>query len=634
MTRAQQRILLTVLTLGTLAVFAVGVAILVSMWSLPINPIPSQPPSNSTSPSVTIPDSLVPPSATPMLVLPMATNTLIPNPPLPNPLPIVPTTTSTNPAPPPTSDAWIEQRLASLTAADMIGQMIMMGVSGQTISTYTCQMIVDLAPGSVVYVGDNVVSPDQLRQFSADLQECNAQNPSTIPLWVALDHEGQYVFRFDYGATVFPTAMAFGATGNPDLAYQAAIASGKELAYSGVSMVLGPDADMLTNYDNDVISLRSYGSDPARVSEFVVRVVQGYQVAGLVSVLKHFPGHGGVASDSHDTLPVDTADLAVLRSSYLPPFQSGIGAGAPVIMFSHVAFPYIDPAGLPASLSPTLHALLRTELGFQGVILTDSMGMGAITNESNIPEACLQSVLAGSDMLLITDPEIATQTRDRLVSALQSGELPAAQVEAAVRRILTVKAAYGQTGYPLPTPPLPDWQANANLAFQAGYQALTLLRDTAGLLPLPGNRVLLIGPTDGWGMYPVIQSALQSNGYAVETYTYSGPWNGPVAETGYLVHMPVYSVNFDVTVVLTWQCHLNRLLYGDTFQASLVNNLLHTGRPVVVVALKSPVDLLDFPSAPTYLATFGTTPGQLQALADILAGNAVAVGVNPLPGLP
>jgi len=364
-------------------------------------------------------------------------------------------------------------------------------------------------------------------------------------------------------------------------------------------------------------------------------MVLGYRTAGLVPVLKHFPGHGGVAADSHYSLPVDSASLETLRSTYLPPFQRGIGAGAMVVMFSHVSFPQIDPAGLPASISPAINNLLRQDMGFQGVVLTDSLGMGAITGETSIPEASLQAVLAGTDMLLITSPEIALQARDRLFNAVQSGELPAGLVDAAVRRILAAKAAAGQNSYPLPQPAAPDWAGNANLAYQVGYQAVTLLRDEANLLPLSGDSVLLIGPPDAWGMYPRLEAALAQRGITnIARYIYSGPWNGAVAETGYLTSMPANAAYYDFTIVLTWQSHLNRLLYGDSFQPTLVNNLLATGRPVVVVALKSPVDILDFPSAPTYLATFGTTSGQIQALADILVGNADPVGTIPLTGLP
>ena len=637
MTR-QQYISLALLTLGVMAVLACALLflsyalfsdkevaqVLETAGQLPQTLTPADEETGTLSPTTQIPPSATAP------VIPTLLPSFTPIPPSLTQA-VVPPTDFPSPLPP---DPWIEATLARLTLADKVGQMIMMGVYGQSITSYDCQVVIDVAPGSIVYVGDNVVSPDQLRLLSASLQDCAASTTSAIPMWMALDHEGQYVTRFESGATVFPAALAIGATGNPENARLAALASASELAYSGVNMVLGPVADVLTNYENTVISQRSYGGNASLVSQFVAAAVTGYRQGGLVPVLKHYPGHGGVATDSHVALPVDFADIFGLQSNYLPPFQAGISANTPVVMFSHVAFPNIDPSGVPASLSTVMSSLLRDQMGFQGVILTDALGMGAISGATSVPEASVQAVLAGADMLLITSPEIAVQTRDRLVTAVQNGEIPLALVDASVRRILAVKSAWGQTGFPLPQPGSPAWSDNASLAYQIGYQAVSAIHDDAGLLPLPGSRVLLIGPTDGWGMYPLIQSALSTNGYSYETYTYSGPWNGPVPETGYLTSMPAYSANFDVTVVLTWQSHLNRQLYSDTFQGSLVNNLLNTGRPVVVVALKSPVDILDFPSAATYLATFGTTSGQLQALADVLVGATDPSGINPLPNLP
>jgi beta-N-acetylhexosaminidase len=628
MRRQRQYITIALLTFSTIAMLVLGLVIITSLHNTTVTPQLFTPPGSTEAALNMNSPPAMPQSSTPTVPVTIE--------------PAFPTSIyysePTIPAPSPTSlsvsDPWVEQHLANLSLADKIGQMIMMGISGQGYSEDSCQMILEISPGSIVYVGSNVVSPDQLRQFSADLQACNAKTAGAIPLWIAMDHEGQYVFRFDYGAAEFPAAMAIGATGNPALAYQVALAGGQELAYSGVNMVLGPVADLLTNLDSDVVSIRSYGSDPQNAGEFVTQMILGYQAAGLVPVLKHFPGHGGAAADSHYTLPVDPAGMDALRSSYLVPFQSGIEVGAQVVMFSHVSFPSIDTSGLPASLSPAIYSLLREGLNFQGVALTDSLGMGAVTDQYSIPEAALQAVRAGTDMLLITSPEIALQTRDLLLNKVRSNELSEDLVNAAVRHILTVKAANGQTDYPQSQPITLDWNGNTSLAFQAGYQAVTLLRNTTELLPLPGSHVLLIGPIDGWGMYPILQETMVNHGYKVEIVRYSGPWNGPVAETGYLTSMPTYSANFDVTVVLTWQSHLNRLLFNDDFQANLVNNLLATDRPVVVVALKSPVDILDFSSAPTYLMTFGTTKGQLQALADILVGITQPTRQNPLQGLP
>jgi beta-N-acetylhexosaminidase len=535
-----------------------------------------------------------------------------------------------------TPDLWAERQLANMTLTQKIGQMIMTGVNGDSITSHTCQVIQDLTPGGVVYRGVNVYTPDQLRHFSSELQEC-AQTAQISPLLIALDHEGQYVTRFSSGVTVFPAAMALGATGDPNYAYLAAKTSGSELAYSGVNVVLGPVADVLGDYDNSVISQRSYGEDPKLVSQFVAQAVIGYHQAGILPVLKHFPGHGGIADDSHYTLPVDQADLSSLELEYLPPFQSGLEVGSPLIMFSHVAFPNVDLSGNPATLSPSLVVLLRDQLGFQGVILTDSMGMGAITQRGlNIAEASLQAVNAGMDMLLITSPASAKDTRDRLLLAVRQGEISTARIDDAVRRILAVKAAWGMKSFPLSQVASPDWSSDARLASDIGYRAVTLYRDENRLIPIPSevNNLLIIGPTDGWGLYSILGTALAESGYTYHVVTYSSPWNGRIPERSYLDTLPNQALSYDLILMFTWEAHLNRIRYGDDWQIELVNRLQATDPPMIVVALKSPTDILEFPQISTYVATYGTTGGQLHGLAEALVGRWQLVGQNPLPNLP
>ena len=570
---------------------------------------------------------------------PLLSSTLAPldeQTPTPDILPTVTLMPTLTPSSASTSDLWVEDQLANMTLIQKIGHMIMTGVNGDSITSHTCQVIQELMPGGIVYRGVNVYTPDQLRQFSSGLQEC-AQTSQNFPLLIALDHEGQYVIRFSSGVTIFPAAMALGATGDPYYAYLAAKSSGSELTYSGVNVVLGPVADVLTDYDNSVISQRSYGGDPILVSQFVAQAVTGYLQEGILPVLKHFPGHGGIAADSHYTLPVDQADLSSLESEYLPPFQSGLEAGAPIIMFSHVAFPNIDLTGNPATLSTALVALLRDRLGFQGVILTDSMGMGAITHRGlNIAEASLQAVNAGVDMLLITSPASAKDTRDRILLAVQQGEIPTARIDDAVRRILAVKATWGMKSSPLPQVVSPDWSSDASLASDIGYRAVTQYRDQNRLIPIPSeaNNLLIIGPTDGWGLYTILGTALAENGYNYHVVTYSSPWNGRIPERSYLNTLPNQALSYDLVLVFTWEAHLNRFRYSDDWQIELVNRLHVTDAPMIVVALKSPTDILEFPQIPTYLATYGTTGGQLYGLAEALVGRWQLVGQNPLPNLP
>jgi beta-N-acetylhexosaminidase len=536
----------------------------------------------------------------------------------------------------PTLDPWVEQTLAGMSLPQKIGQMIMMGVNGQAITSQTCRLVQQIAPGAIVYRGENVSTPDQLNSFSTGLQKC-AQDAGILPLWIAIDHEGQYVTRFESGVTVFPAAMAQGATTDPNYAALIGRAAGGELASGGVNMVLGPVADVLINPDNAVISQRSFGGDPQQVSQFVSQAVLGYRQAGIIPVLKHFPGHGGTTADTHYEAVADPVDRAGLQGNYLPPFISGIEAGAPVVMFNHVSYPALDPQGLPASLSPAIVSLLRDDLGFQGVILTDSMGMAAVKSGGRgAGQAAVEAIQAGVDMLLVTSTETAQGSFDSLLAAVEGGQIQVERIDSSVRRILQVKADNNQKIFSSPGIPPIDFQANRNLAFQVGYQALALLKNETGLVPLPpdARRILIVGPVDGWGLYPALGAALSDSGRTYQVVNYSGPWNGPVPDASLLQSLPGQAAGYDLILVITWEAHLNKLRYGDTWQIDLVQSLLQSGNRVIVVGLKSPTDILEFPQAPVYLSTFGSTSGQITALADSLVGRMNPVGQNPLPVLP
>ena len=531
--------------------------------------------------------------------------------------------------PSPTPDAQVAALLTGMSLEQKVGQMLMVGVEGHAAG---CAYLQEILPGAVVYRGGNIASLEQTRTLSTELQECAGQ-AGLPPLWIAMDHEGQYVNRLESALTTFPAALAIGAANTPDYAFQAGLAQGGELAYIGVNLALGPVADVLTDYDNAVISLRSYGGDPARAAEMVRQAVAGYQQAGLAAALKHFPGHGGVAGDLHALLPVDSIDLPGWQQIYRPVFQAGIEAGAPVVMLGHLAFPALDPSGLPATLSPAMIRILRDEMGFQGVILTDLMGMGAIKQTWTVGEAGLLAVQAGVDMLLTTSPETTRAVRSRLLQAAASGELPAGRLDEAVRRILAAKLRQGWRGLAA-NGPEPDWAANRSLARQIGYAAPLVLRNQAGLLPLPQNvrQIVAYAPSGGWGLEYVLQQALEAQGKTLRFIHYPAPW-GEAVEARQADSLAAQAGGYDLALVFTWDAHLEAVVEGSRLQARLVRKLLNSGLPVAVAALKSPADILEFPQIQTYLASFGTTPGQVQALVDLLVFNAPGAAQNPLPGL-
>lgn len=539
-----------------------------------------------------------------------------------------------------TPNPWVKSTLKTMTLSQKVGQMILTGINGTVLSSETCQFVQRISPGGIVYLSSNISSPypDQLALLSGGLQNC-VSNTDGVPLFISIDHEGTYVNRFPYESpmTVFPPAMAYGATGNLDLTYQGAFAAGQELSANGINMVLGPVADVLTNYDNTVISQRSYGGDPTVVSDLVGHVVQGYLAAGVLPVLKHYPGHGGVSGDSHTLLPIDQADLSRVINTHLVPFKGGIESGAPSIMVSHVAFPEIDSQGFPASLSPPLYQLLVDELNFQGFTMSDSMGMGAIGNTGlSVENASVKAINAGLDMVMLISPGLAESVHAAIVDAVQGGVIASSRIDQAVSRILDIKYEYGLLSSPLQSASTPDWNQNADIAYQVGYQSVSLHKDHAGLVPLTADiqKVLVVGPTDGWGLYPLLRAAFDERGIGYNILTYSDYWFGPIPETSYLQIVPARAPEYDLVLVFTWDSHPNRFLFGDTFQGQLVNILLQGGHKLIVIALKSPTDILDFPNTPTYLSSMGTTRGQLHGIIDILLGETQPVGQIPLPGLP
>jgi beta-N-acetylhexosaminidase len=532
-------------------------------------------------------------------------------------------------------DAWVESTLAAMTLDQKIGQMIVTGLEDAQISPEVCAFIKELAPGGITYQRPSLPHPDSVRQFSADLQTC-ARDAQVVPLLIMTAHEGEYVDRFQDGATSFPSLLAQGATGQPEVAFQVAYASGLELTYSGINMIMGPVADVLLNYDNEVVSQRTFGGNAEVVGEFVARAVAGYSQAGVIPVLKHFPGHGGVADDSHQVLPIDWVDRQALQENYLPPFRKGLEAGAPVVMLSHVAYPNITGLDWPATLAAPISRLLREDLSFKGVIMSDSMRMKALTRGlMTISEAGIQGVIAGVDLLLFNSPDHARDYHADMLVAMQQGRLSIQQLDDIVRRILALKAAWGLSASAQSQPPAPDWQAHQHLAEQVGRQAVALLKNEAGLLPISPQvrRILAIAPGTEWDLYPRLKARLEARGIEVELVNYPNPWDGPVRDEALLNNLTDEAAGYDLALVFTWQAHLNRLTFEDTWQARLVNKLLDRSIPLAAIAIKSPTDILEYPRVQTYLAMFGTTPGQEQALLDILLGDQEPQGQNPLPGL-
>jgi beta-N-acetylhexosaminidase len=331
-----------------------------------------------------------------------------------------------------------------MSLRDMVGQMFMISIGGTEPDYYVNKMIRERNVGGVLLFGHNMRSEAQTRRLTAALQRLSMQTEPAIPLFVAVDQEGGEISHAPWVAQQ-PAAAQVGARGDPEEARAIAEEMGRELLRAGVNTDLAPVVD--TGF-GAAIGRRSFGEDPQLVAEMGAAAVEGFKTAGVVSAAKHFPNHGPATSDSHVVLPVVDHDLPKLRSHDLPPFRAAIQAGVPMVMVGHLLYPAVDPER-PASLSPRAVGVLRGELGFGGVVVTDDLAMAGASGEDPPARAAVEAVKAGANLLIISSPpEQQADAYDAVVAAVKSGEIPQRRIQDSVERILRVKKDYslGEAG--------------------------------------------------------------------------------------------------------------------------------------------------------------------------------------------
>ena len=344
--------------------------------------------------------------------------------------------------------------MSSQSFQDAIGQCLMVGIPHPSLDAETRRILTDLQPGGVILFQRNYTDPDTLQALCADIHALLPEHPPLI----ALDAEGGRVHRLSPPFTHFPPALQIGQTGSPQLAHEVGVALGRELRSAGIDIDFAPVLDVYSNPDNAVIGDRAFGSDPQRVAEFGCALAAGLRAAGVLPCGKHFPGHGATVIDSHDDLPYDERDRATLEEVDLPPFQAAIAQEIELLMTAHVVYPALDPQQ-PASLSAIImNDLLRQRLGFQGVIVSDDLEMGAIIRHSSVAAAAVQALSAGADLLLVCQSlEHARSARDACRRALQQGILAEERVTEAQHRVERLKQRIAdRPSLPLPAIGAPE----------------------------------------------------------------------------------------------------------------------------------------------------------------------------------
>jgi len=333
-----------------------------------------------------------------------------------------------------------------------VGQRFMVGFEGLTASADVKALVREFGVGHVVLFDRNVEGPEQLAELVRELQSTAREAGLPTPLLVAVDQEGGRVARLKAPWTVWPPPRALGRTGDEGMARRMGAAVAAELAACGIRLEFAPVVDVDTNPDNPVIGDRSFGDDPDLVGRLGAAMVQALQEGGVAACAKHFPGHGDTDVDSHLDLPVLSHPRSRLEEVELPPFRRAIEAGVATVITSHVLFPELDE-DLPASLSvPLTTGLLREDLGFEGVVVTDDLEMKAVAMRWTPAEIAVKAAKAGADILAFgreADGQVAAM--EGLIRAVEAEEIAFSEMEAAEARVKRLQERF-LTGYRDPSP--------------------------------------------------------------------------------------------------------------------------------------------------------------------------------------
>lgn len=336
----------------------------------------------------------------------------------------------------------LKEQIKEMTLDEKIGQMLMVGVDGYTLDNNSRKMIEEYKVGGFIILGQNVQSTNQLLNLVNALKAANLKNK--IPLFVSVDEEGGRVDRMPRELKRYPTNREVGQINNSNLSYNIGNVMAEELKSFGFNMNFAPVLDINSNPNNSVIGDRSFGSTSKIVSKLGVETMKGLQSGNVISVVKHFPGHGDTSVDSHIELPTVPHDLNRLRNFEFIPFNEAIKNKADAVMVAHILLSKIDSTN-PASFSKAvINDILRKQLNFNGVVITDDMAMGAIVKNYNIGEASVKSVVAGSDIILVShNYENEVTVISALKKAVENGIITKERIDESVYRILKLKQKYG-----------------------------------------------------------------------------------------------------------------------------------------------------------------------------------------------
>jgi beta-N-acetylhexosaminidase len=545
----------------------------------------------------------------------------------------------------PDTRRWVDETLASLTVREKAGQLVVPWVGGDYVPLDSPEFDRLASWVSEHGVGGLVLSVGMPLSYAAKINALQAR--ARVPLLIASDMENGPGMRMagiyslphllpQGGGTAFPPVMALGATGSERLAAELGKVLAREARAVGVHINFGPVVDVNSNPANPIINTRSFGEDPALVGRLATAYIRAAGDGGLMTTAKHFPGHGDTSEDSHLELPVISADRARLDSVELPPFRTAVAAGVDAIMTAHIAVRGVEgPDAPPATLSTGFMTdLLRDEMGFRGLLVTDAMTMGGVADEfGGGDEVLIRALEAGADILLMP-PDVGDAV-DAVTAAVASGRITEARLDRSVRRLLEAKARAGlhrSRSTPLDSVDrIVGSRAHVAVAEEIAERSITLPRDRDGLVPLPDSARLLVvsfgspsNPVAGRVFQGALSATHSLDVARVDARTTAAEWDALRARAD----------SVDAVVVAVHarppEPDLSDSLGAGPGIGDFVEPLAAGGAPVVVVSCGSPYLLDLFPSVGSYVLAWSGTDVSQEAAARALTGRAPVTGRLPV----
>ncbi|OEJ39142.1 beta-N-acetylhexosaminidase [Streptomyces agglomeratus] len=548
--------------------------------------------------------------------------------------------------------ARLKRLVSRMSLEEKVGQLFVMRVYGHSATEpdqadidanlketgvrTAAELVAKYHVGGIIYFAwaHNTRDPHQIADLSNGIQRAGLAQDTPVPLLISTDQEHGIVARVGKPVTLVPGAMALGAGGSRSAARKAARIAGAELAAMGITQNYAPVADVNVNPANPVIGVRSFGADPQAVAGMVAAQVKGYQGAGIAATSKHFPGHGDTKDDSHYSLPTIHHTAEQWEELDAPPFRAAIAAGIDSIMTAHIVVPALDKSEDPATLSkPILTGVLRERLGYDGVVVTDSLAMAGVRQKYGDDRVPVLALLAGCDQLL--NPPDLPVAWNAVLKAVRDGELSTERVDESILRILLLKAKLGLFRDPYVSHEGVDRTVGVRPHLAAADRiadgTTTLLANESGLLPL-GRRthrnVLVVGadpasPTASTGPpTTVIAKALGELGFTATALS-----TGITPTPAKIKEAVAAAKGRDAVIVATYN------VSATSPQRTLVRELAATGVPVVALAIRNPYDIAQLAGTGfgASVAAYSWTDVELCAAVRVITGHTVPPGKLPVP---